>query len=57
MLVLAICFNVSFVSLSRDVAVQVNERGSLWENPHAAATSWKPCAERRSDEISGKCRS
>ncbi|KAI4963992.1 hypothetical protein ZWY2020_008525 [Hordeum vulgare] len=27
---------------------------SLWENPHAAATSWKPCAERRSDEISGK---
>uniref|UniRef100_J3MH07 O-fucosyltransferase family protein n=1 Tax=Oryza brachyantha TaxID=4533 RepID=J3MH07_ORYBR len=30
----------------------VNERGSLWENPHAAAASWKPCAERRSDEIS-----
>ncbi|XP_048542052.1 protein PECTIC ARABINOGALACTAN SYNTHESIS-RELATED-like [Triticum urartu] len=25
---------------------------SLWENPHAAATSWKPCAERRRDEIS-----
>ncbi|CAN6193369.1 unnamed protein product, partial [Urochloa humidicola] len=31
---------------------RVSERGSLWENPHAAATSWKPCAERRSDEIS-----
>ncbi|KAL6873822.1 hypothetical protein ACP4OV_013904 [Aristida adscensionis] len=31
---------------------RVNERDSLWENPHAAATSWKPCAERRSDEIS-----
>uniref|UniRef100_A0ACD6AGL5 Uncharacterized protein n=1 Tax=Avena sativa TaxID=4498 RepID=A0ACD6AGL5_AVESA len=30
----------------------VNERTSLWENPHAAATSWRPCAERRSDEIS-----
>ncbi|CAM0909546.1 unnamed protein product [Alopecurus aequalis] len=30
----------------------VTDRGSLWENPHAAATSWKPCAERRSDEIS-----
>jgi len=34
------------------VALQVSERDSLWENPHAAATSWKPCAERRSDEIS-----
>jgi hypothetical protein len=34
--------------------LQVNERESLWENPHAAAASWKPCAERRSDEISGK---
>uniref|UniRef100_A0A0E0Q1U9 Uncharacterized protein n=1 Tax=Oryza rufipogon TaxID=4529 RepID=A0A0E0Q1U9_ORYRU len=33
---------------------RVNERESLWENPHAAAASWKPCAERRSDEISGK---
>jgi hypothetical protein len=32
--------------------LQVNERESLWENPHAAAASWKPCAERRSDEIS-----
>ncbi|KAL5224769.1 hypothetical protein ABZP36_011408 [Zizania latifolia] len=31
---------------------RVNERDSLWENPHAAAASWKPCAERRSDEIS-----
>jgi len=30
----------------------VSERDSLWENPHAAATSWKPCAERRCDEIS-----
>nr|XP_051209396.1 protein PECTIC ARABINOGALACTAN SYNTHESIS-RELATED-like isoform X2 [Lolium perenne] len=30
----------------------VNGRGSLWENPHAAATSWKPCAEQHSDEIS-----
>ncbi|OEL22131.1 Uncharacterized protein BAE44_0016849 [Dichanthelium oligosanthes] len=32
----------------------VSKRDSLWENPHAAATSWKPCAERRSNEISGK---
>ncbi|KAK1697577.1 hypothetical protein QYE76_014274 [Lolium multiflorum] len=30
----------------------VSGRGSLWENPRVAAMSWKPCAERRSDEIS-----
>ncbi|KAJ3699027.1 hypothetical protein LUZ61_002732 [Rhynchospora tenuis] len=28
------------------------EPPSLWENPYAAATSWKPCAERRPNEIS-----
>jgi hypothetical protein len=47
----------SFPGLHPDLfgfALQVNERDSLWENPRAAATSWKPCAERRSDEISGK---
>uniref|UniRef100_A0A0E0CFX0 O-fucosyltransferase family protein n=1 Tax=Oryza meridionalis TaxID=40149 RepID=A0A0E0CFX0_9ORYZ len=30
------------------------EAPSLWENPRAATTSWKPCAERRSNEPSGK---
>ncbi|AQK66504.1 O-fucosyltransferase family protein [Zea mays] len=33
---------------------QVRQRDSLWENPHAAATWWKPCAERQSHEVSGK---
>ncbi|KAL6629859.1 hypothetical protein ACP70R_029624 [Stipagrostis hirtigluma subsp. patula] len=28
------------------------ETPSLWENPRAATTSWKPCAERRSNEPS-----
>ncbi|KAJ4792624.1 O-fucosyltransferase family protein [Rhynchospora pubera] len=28
------------------------EPPSLWENPYAAATSWKPCAERLPNEIS-----
>ncbi|CAN6447297.1 unnamed protein product [Victoria cruziana] len=30
----------------------VKEPSSLWENPHSATTSWKPCAERRLDEVS-----
>jgi hypothetical protein len=45
----------SFPGLHPDLfgfAPPVNERDSLWANPRAAATSWKPCAERRSDEIS-----
>ncbi|TVU32658.1 hypothetical protein EJB05_24399, partial [Eragrostis curvula] len=33
---------------------ETKEPLSLWENPRAATTSWKPCAERRSDEPSGK---
>lgn len=28
---------------------RVKEAPSLWENPFSATTSWKPCAERRSD--------
>ncbi|MFS8030712.1 putative GDP-fucose protein O-fucosyltransferase [Helianthus anomalus] len=31
---------------------RVKEPPSLWENPLSAATSWKPCAERRSGSIS-----
>ncbi|CAD6338577.1 unnamed protein product [Miscanthus lutarioriparius] len=31
---------------------RVSQRDTLWENPHAAATSWKPCAERQSHEVS-----
>ncbi|CAO2037235.1 unnamed protein product [Urochloa humidicola] len=31
---------------------ETKEPLSLWENPRAATTSWKPCAERRSDEPS-----
>ncbi|ERN13854.1 hypothetical protein AMTRI_Chr06g176430 [Amborella trichopoda] len=31
---------------------RVKEPPSLWENPYSATTSWKPCAERRKDEIS-----
>uniref|UniRef100_A0A804PCG7 O-fucosyltransferase family protein n=3 Tax=Zea mays TaxID=4577 RepID=A0A804PCG7_MAIZE len=31
---------------------RVRQRDSLWENPHAAATWWKPCAERQSHEVS-----
>ncbi|CAN6237192.1 unnamed protein product [Urochloa humidicola] len=31
---------------------ETKEPPSLWENPRAATTSWKPCAERRSDEPS-----
>ncbi|KAL6888484.1 hypothetical protein ACP4OV_009510 [Aristida adscensionis] len=31
---------------------ETKESPSLWENPRAATTSWKPCAERRSDEPS-----
>ncbi|XP_047318854.1 protein PECTIC ARABINOGALACTAN SYNTHESIS-RELATED-like [Impatiens glandulifera] len=30
----------------------VKEPASLWENPHSATTSWKPCAERRVGAIS-----
>ncbi|XXG58499.1 hypothetical protein AAC387_Pa04g0802 [Persea americana] len=30
----------------------VKEPPSLWENPYSATTSWKPCAERRSNGIS-----
>ncbi|WOH14298.1 hypothetical protein DCAR_0933817 [Daucus carota subsp. sativus] len=30
---------------------RVKEPPSLWENPHSATTSWKPCAERRVDAI------
>ncbi|KAM0942733.1 putative GDP-fucose protein O-fucosyltransferase [Dioscorea sansibarensis] len=30
----------------------VKEPPSLWENPHSATTSWKPCAERQENEIS-----
>jgi hypothetical protein len=33
---------------------ETKEAPSLWENPRAATTSWKPCAERRSNEPSGK---
>lgn len=32
---------------------QVKEPPSLWENPHSATTSWKPCAERHIGKISG----
>lgn len=28
---------------------------SLWENPYAATTSWKPCAEKHDNGVSGKC--
>lgn len=31
---------------------ETKEPPSLWENPRAATASWKPCAERRSDEPS-----
>ncbi|AQK81334.1 auxin-independent growth promoter-like protein [Zea mays] len=31
---------------------RVSQPDSLWENPHAAATSWKPCAERQRHEVS-----
>ncbi|XP_006648331.2 protein PECTIC ARABINOGALACTAN SYNTHESIS-RELATED-like [Oryza brachyantha] len=31
---------------------ETKEPPSLWENPRAATTSWKPCAERRSNEPS-----
>ncbi|XP_066318039.1 protein PECTIC ARABINOGALACTAN SYNTHESIS-RELATED-like [Miscanthus floridulus] len=31
---------------------ETKEPPSLWENPRAATTSWKPCAERRSCEPS-----
>ncbi|KAL5208043.1 hypothetical protein ABZP36_032478 [Zizania latifolia] len=31
---------------------ETKEPSSLWENPRAATTSWKPCAERRSNEPS-----
>ncbi|XP_010682284.3 protein PECTIC ARABINOGALACTAN SYNTHESIS-RELATED [Beta vulgaris subsp. vulgaris] len=31
---------------------RVKEPPSLWENPYSAITSWKPCAERRSNGIS-----
>ncbi|KNA25707.1 hypothetical protein SOVF_003280 [Spinacia oleracea] len=31
---------------------RVKEAPSLWENPFSATTSWKPCAERRSNGIS-----
>ncbi|CAA6668025.1 unnamed protein product [Spirodela intermedia] len=31
----------------------VKEPPSLWENPYSASTSWKACAERREDELSG----
>ncbi|MQL88369.1 hypothetical protein Taro_020934 [Colocasia esculenta] len=31
----------------------VKESPSLWENPYSATSSWKPCAERRDDELSG----
>jgi hypothetical protein len=34
--------------------VQTKEPPSLWENPRAATTSWKPCAERRSNEPTGE---
>ncbi|KAH9625349.1 hypothetical protein KSS87_015178 [Heliosperma pusillum] len=30
----------------------VEETSPLWENPYEATTSWKPCAERRSNGIS-----
>jgi hypothetical protein len=41
------CLNYNLSSC----APQGSERDSLWENPHAAATSWKSYVERRSDEI------
>lgn len=31
---------------------RVKEESSLWENPYAATTSWKPCAERHSHGLS-----
>ncbi|KAJ6793118.1 Uncharacterized protein M6B38_111080 [Iris pallida] len=31
---------------------RVKEAPSLWENPYASTTSWKPCAERRENGVS-----
>ncbi|THF99642.1 hypothetical protein TEA_025171 [Camellia sinensis var. sinensis] len=33
---------------------RVKEPPSLWENPHSATSSWKPCAERHNGVISVK---
>ncbi|OAY71254.1 Uncharacterized protein ACMD2_10269, partial [Ananas comosus] len=33
---------------------RAKEPPSLWENPYAATTSWKPCAERHDNGVSGK---
>lgn len=32
---------------------RAKETASLWENPYSATTSWKPCAERRENGLSG----
>ncbi|KAM0885764.1 hypothetical protein ACQ4PT_030123 [Festuca glaucescens] len=50
-------FNAPYLCQKEGITLhcpQTKEPLSLWENPRAATTSWKPCAERRSDEPSGK---
>ncbi|XP_047075898.1 protein PECTIC ARABINOGALACTAN SYNTHESIS-RELATED-like [Lolium rigidum] len=48
-------FNAPYLCQKEGITLhcpQTKEPLSLWENPRAATTSWKPCAERRSDEPS-----
>ncbi|CAA7404851.1 unnamed protein product [Spirodela intermedia] len=48
--------NVPYLCTKVGTAIQcpsVKEPPSLWENPYSASTSWKACAERREDELSG----